>query len=148
MIAQAKQLSTHPHIVISTPGRLADHLESCNTFTLKRIKYLVLDEADRLLEPGKFGNQLTTIFDALPKQFQTLLFSATITESLSNQRTISIKDPFFWESKSAVATVEHLDQRYILCPSDVKTSYFVHIVHNHVEQNPKSSIIVFVSTCK
>lgn len=49
MVEQGKQLSKNPHIVVATPGRLLDHLESCNTFTLSRIKFLVLDEADRLL---------------------------------------------------------------------------------------------------
>lgn len=49
MIEQGRQLSKNPHVVVATPGRLADHLGSCNTFTLSKIKFLVLDEADRLL---------------------------------------------------------------------------------------------------
>uniref|UniRef100_A0A0K8RGQ5 RNA helicase n=1 Tax=Ixodes ricinus TaxID=34613 RepID=A0A0K8RGQ5_IXORI len=61
MVTQGRLLAESPHVVVSTPGRLADHLESCNTFTLGRIKFLVLDEADRLLE-GHFNEQLKTIF--------------------------------------------------------------------------------------
>lgn len=54
MVRQGLELSTRPHIVIATPGRLADHMDACNTFSLARIKYLVLDEADRLLgTPGE-----------------------------------------------------------------------------------------------
>lgn len=49
MVEQGRQLSKLPHVVVATPGRLVDHLEGCDTFTLSRIKFLVIDEADRLL---------------------------------------------------------------------------------------------------
>lgn len=71
--------------------RLADHLESCDTFSLKYIKFLVLDEADRLLS-GQFDKQITTIFNALPKERQTLLFSATMTDTLEKVRMITKKN--------------------------------------------------------
>lgn len=58
MVTQGLELSKKPHIVVSTPGRLVDHLESCNTFSLKKIKFLVLDEADRLLS-GQFDEQVS-----------------------------------------------------------------------------------------
>merc|ERR1712025_671134 len=98
MVLQGRDLATRPHIVIATPGRLADHLESCKTFSLKKIKYLVLDEADRLLEEtGGFSDQLKVIFDNLPsKNKQTLLFSATMTESMEQLKNkISMKDQVF-----------------------------------------------------
>lgn len=121
MIVQARELSNKPHIVVSTPGRywhfgyilyimykhykvkifklylfyysrrLADHLESCNTFSLKSIKFLVLDEADRLLG-GKFDKQIATIFSELPKEKQTLLFSATMTDTLEKVKMITKKN--------------------------------------------------------
>ena len=47
---QSKDLDKRPHVVIATPGRLADHIENNSTFSLDKVKYLVLDEADRLLE--------------------------------------------------------------------------------------------------
>lgn len=71
--------------------RLADHLESCNTFSLKRIKFLVLDEADRLLG-GRFDKQIATIFNALPKERQTLLFSATMTDTLEKVKKVTKKN--------------------------------------------------------
>lgn len=71
--------------------RLADHLESCDTFSLKRIQFLVLDEADRLLG-GKFDKQIATIFKALPKERQTLLFSATMTDTLEKVKMITKKN--------------------------------------------------------
>lgn len=57
MVVQGQELSKKPHIVVATPGRLADHIESCDTFSLSKIKYLVLDEADRLLG-GQFDRQV------------------------------------------------------------------------------------------
>lgn len=71
--------------------RLADHLESCDTFSLKSIKFLVLDEADRLLG-GRFDKQIETIFNALPKERQTLLFSATMNDTLEKVRMITKKN--------------------------------------------------------
>lgn len=91
MMVQGLELSKHPHIVVATPGRLADHLDSCDTFSLQRIKFLVLDEADRLLS-GHFDEQLKKIFAALPKQKQVLFFSATMTDALDKvQRIVSDK---------------------------------------------------------
>lgn len=85
------ELSRQPHIVVATPGRLADHIESCKTFTLSRIQFLVLDEADRLLG-GHFDQQIKTIFGELPKKRQNLFFSATITDTLEKlNRIISNK---------------------------------------------------------
>lgn len=71
--------------------RLADHLESCDTFSLKRIRFLILDEADRLLG-GRFDKQIATIFEALPKERQTLLFSATMTDTLEKVKMITKKN--------------------------------------------------------
>lgn len=53
---QSKDLDKRPHVVIATPGRLADHIENNSTFSLSKIKYLVMDEADRLLEGTSFFN--------------------------------------------------------------------------------------------
>lgn len=71
--------------------RLADHLESCDTFSLKRIKFLVLDEADRLLG-GLFDKQIKTIFSAIPKNCHRLLFSATMTDVLETVKEVTDKD--------------------------------------------------------
>lgn len=88
MMVQGLELSKRPHIVVATPGRLVDHLNSCDTFSLKKIKFLVLDEADRLVG-GHFDKQLKQIFAALPKQKQILLFSATMTNDLDNVKKIA-----------------------------------------------------------
>nr|XP_022329447.1 probable ATP-dependent RNA helicase DDX49 [Crassostrea virginica] len=147
MMQQGIDLQVKPHIVISTPGRLADHLQSCDTFSLRKIKFLVLDEADRLIEDD-FGEQLETIFKVLPKKRQTLLFSATMTKHLKDLQDVAMNKPFFWQQKSEVATVEGLKQYYVLMPADIKDAYLVHILDKYTEANKKSSIMIFTNTCK
>ena len=99
MTEQATQLSEKPHVVIATPGRLADHIESGTEFSLSKIQMLVLDEADRLLEDN-FGDQLQTIFNVLPKKRQTLLFSATITDTIKKLQELSSTKPFIFDAQT------------------------------------------------
>ncbi|XP_032992410.1 probable ATP-dependent RNA helicase DDX49 [Lacerta agilis] len=150
MVAQALELSRKPHIVIATPGRLADHLRSSSTFSLQKVKFLVLDEADRLLEQGctDFTKDLEVILAALPASRQTMLFSATLTDTLNELKEIAMNKPFFWESKSEVRTVEQLDQRYLLVPEKVKDAYLVHLVQTFQDKHEDWSIIIFTNTCK
>ncbi|XP_022108140.1 probable ATP-dependent RNA helicase DDX49 [Acanthaster planci] len=147
MIRQGLELSKKPHVVISTPGRLADHIKSTDTCDLRKIKFLVLDEADRLLE-GNFGPDLEVIFDAIPTVRQTLLFSATITDTMKELQKVSMSKPFFWMSKAPVVTVEQLDQRYCITPAQVKDAYLMHIVHQFCSEDEKRSVMIFTSTCK
>lgn len=150
MVAQALELSKKPHIVVATPGRLADHIRSSNTFSMSKIKFLIMDEADRLLEQGctDFTKDLEVILSVVPSKRQTLLFSATLTDTLQELRSIAMNRPFFWESKSEVRTVEELDQRYILTPEKVKDAYLVHLIQNFQDEHDEWSIIIFTNTCK
>src|SRR5690606_7284173 len=75
MRIDAQAISTYPQIIVATPGRLCDHLDRGNIW-LDFIEVVVLDEADRMLDMG-FTTQLNRIMDDLPKNRQTLLFSAT-----------------------------------------------------------------------
>lgn len=147
MVTQGKELAQRPHVVIATPGRLADHLDSCNTFSLKKIKFLVLDEADRMMD-GSFDEQLEKIFKALPKKRQTLLFTATINESLETLQKTSQKEPFYYEAPSTQVTVQELDQRFVLTPVEAKDGYLIQLVQNFREKNEKGLIIIFVRTIK
>jgi len=74
--------------------RLYDHLGSCPTFTLKKIKFLVIDEADRILG-GNFDEQLKRIFDDLPEKRQNLLFSATMTDILEKVKEVAKNEVIF-----------------------------------------------------
>ncbi|XP_062365917.1 probable ATP-dependent RNA helicase DDX49 [Cinclus cinclus] len=150
MVAQALELARKPHVVIATPGRLADHLRSSSTFSLRKIKFLVLDEADRLLEQGcaDFSADLELILEALPARRQTLLFSATLTATLSQLQALAANKPFFWEAVSQVRTVEELEQRYLLVPEALKDAHLVHLVQSFREQHEDWAIIIFTKTCK
>ncbi|XP_025920630.1 probable ATP-dependent RNA helicase DDX49 [Apteryx rowi] len=150
MVAQALELARKPHVVIATPGRLADHLRSSNTFSLKKLKFLVLDEADRLLEQEctDFTEDLEVILGAVPARRQTLLFSATLTNTLNELKSLAMNKPFFWEALSEVRTVDELDQRYLLVPETVKDAYLVHLIQTFQDEHEDWSIIVFTKTCK
>ncbi len=76
MREQKEMIRRNPRIVIATPGRLNDHLEQ-RTITLREVSILVLDEADRMFDMG-FRPQIETILRQIPKERQTLLFSATM----------------------------------------------------------------------
>ncbi|KAM7309294.1 putative ATP-dependent RNA helicase DDX49 [Ixodes scapularis] len=91
---------------------------------------------------------LKTIFSALPKSRQTLLFSATITKTLEELRSVAMTDPFFYTAPAEVATVEELDQRYVLTPSHVRDAYLVHVLQRFLNSVPKGSVVIFTSTCK
>lgn len=100
MMSQAIELAQKPHIVVATPGRLVDHIKnSANAIHFKRIKFLVLDEADRMLTDN-FAEDLEVIFDTLPKKRQTLLFSATMTPEIKEIQFSSTKKPFVYSCAS------------------------------------------------
>lgn len=104
--------------------------------------------ASRTERESFFRSQLKTIFSALPKSRQTLLFSATITKTLEELRSVAMTDPFFYTAPAEVATVEELDQRYVLTPSHVRDAYLVHVLQRFLNSVPKGSVVIFTSTCK
>lgn len=146
-VAQCAELNQSPHIVVATPGRLADILETSPELTLKRIKFLVLDEADRLMD-GRFDTQLRTIWASLPEKRQTLLFSATITDRLQRMKELATSEVFLWQSTNTQATVQQLDERYALVNPIVKDATMIATVVRQIEQKPKGLILIFTDTCK
>ena len=89
---QEATLRTRPDIVIATPGRLIDHIHNSPSFTLDALDILVLDEADRMLEDG-FADELKEIIKACPVSRQTMLFSATMTDSIDDLIKMSLNKP-------------------------------------------------------
>ena len=79
---QERELKGKTHVVIGTPGRVLDHIDR-GTLKTKQIKYLVIDEADEMLNMG-FIRQVEAVFRRIPKKRVTMLFSATIPEEISN----------------------------------------------------------------
>ncbi|HEY6260604.1 MAG TPA: DEAD/DEAH box helicase [Nitrospiraceae bacterium] len=90
MQAQIRGLRQRPDVLVATPGRLLDHMWN-GTVNLALIKILVLDEADRMLDMG-FAPQINQIFDALPVERQTLLFSATLPKDVTRLVQASLKE--------------------------------------------------------
>ncbi|KAG6846374.1 ribosomal RNA processing protein, partial [Arthromyces matolae] len=91
-VQQAVRLVQKPHIIVATPGRLLDHLKSTKGFSLRQLKHLVLDEADRLLDLD-FQREITEILQTIPKERSTYLFSATMTVNVSKLQRASLSDP-------------------------------------------------------
>ncbi|CAH0591682.1 unnamed protein product [Chrysodeixis includens] len=148
-LEESLKLSKRPHIVVAMPGRLADHITGCDTFNLKKIKYLVLDEADRLFSES-FQDDLETIFNALPAQRQNLLFSATITDDVKESKILPLKKDklLTWSETDTQLTVTTLDQRYVVCPAYARDVYLVQALRKYRETKPSSHIIVFTDTKK
>ncbi|CAG9782485.1 unnamed protein product [Diatraea saccharalis] len=148
-LEESLKLAKRPHIVVAMPGRLADHLQGCDTFTLKKIKYLVLDEADRLFSES-FQDDLETIFNALPQKRQNLLFSATITEDVRESKLLPLNKEKLniWTESDPQLTVSTLDQRYVVCPAYARDVYLVQTLRKYRETKPSSHIIVFTDTKK
>ena len=142
-VAQAVQISKRPHIIVATPGRLLDHLENTKGFSLKTLKFLVLDEADRLLDLD-FGPEIDKILKAIPKDRTTFLFSATMTGKVEKLQRACLRNPHKIEvSTSKYQTVESLVQSYAFIPAKYKETYLIWIL---TELQGLTGII-FVSTC-
>lgn len=90
--SQEVALRGRPDVVIATPGRLIDHLRNSPSFGLDSLDILILDEADRMLEDG-FADELSEIIKACPTSRQTMLFSATMTDSVDDLVRMSLNKP-------------------------------------------------------
>ncbi|KAG6857580.1 hypothetical protein H0H87_000179 [Tephrocybe sp. NHM501043] len=90
--SQEVALRSRPDVVIATPGRLIDHIHNSPSFTLETLDVLVLDEADRMLSDG-FADELAEIVKSCPPSRQTMLFSATMTDSVDELVKMSLNKP-------------------------------------------------------
>jgi ATP-dependent RNA helicase DDX27 len=115
--AQAHTLRTLPDILIATPGRLIDHLTNTPSFTLSALDVLVIDEADRMLEAG-FTDELEEIIKACPRSRQTMLFSATMTDSVDELVKLSLDKPIRVFVDPKRNTASGLTQEFVRIRSD------------------------------
>lgn len=142
MVPQAIALGKKPHIVVATPGRLLDHLENTKGFSLRQLKYLVMDEADRLLDLD-FGPILDKILKVLPRERHTMLFSATMSTKIDSLTRAALQNPVRVSiSSSSYQTVKNLMQRYIFIPHKFKDVYLMYLLHEFAGQ----SCILFTRT--
>lgn len=154
---QAINLASRPHIVVATPGRLAEHIKTSGEDTicgLRRVKFVVFDEADRLLTPGK-GSMLPDLETCLsvvppPTQRQTLLFTATVTPevlALKEQPRPGRPPIFVCEVDTEdLAIPPKLQQKYIQTPVTHKECY-LHVALETPE-NLKKPVIIFCNRTK
>ena len=138
IILQIKDLRD-ADIVVSTPGRLLDHI-SRGTIDLSKIKTLVLDEADRMLDMG-FFKDVTKIIGYCPKNRQTLLFSATISSEIIKISNIYMNHPVEVSAESHVDPSK-LKQIFYDVPSKEKFSLFVHLL----KEEHSKLVMVFCNT--
>ena len=110
MKPQTLQLKGGVEVLIATPGRLLDHIEAKNAI-LNQVEYVVLDEADRMLDIG-FLPDLQRILAYLPKQRQTLLFSATFSPEIKKLAASYLQDPLLVEVARPNATATNVEQRF------------------------------------
>ncbi|KAL2003366.1 hypothetical protein VTN02DRAFT_4102 [Thermoascus thermophilus] len=142
MVPQAIALGKKPHIIVATPGRLMDHLENTKGFSLRTLKYLVMDEADRLLDMD-FGPILDKILKVLPRERRTYLFSATMSSKVESLQRASLSNPLRVSvSSNKYQTVSTLLQSYLFFPHKYKDIYLVYLLNEFAGQ----SAIVFTRT--
>ncbi|XP_011494983.1 PREDICTED: probable ATP-dependent RNA helicase DDX47 [Ceratosolen solmsi marchali] len=142
MMTQALMLAKKPHIIVATPGRLVDHLENTKGFNLRSLKFLVMDEADRILNMD-FEVEVDKILRVIPRERRTLLFSATMTKKVHKLQRASLQNPVKIEVSTKYQTVEKLKQYYVFIPIKFKDVYLVHLL-NELSGN---SFMIFCSTC-
>lgn len=118
MKPQTAELKAGVEVLIATPGRLLDHIEAKNCI-LSQVEYVVLDEADRMLDIG-FLPDLQRILSYLPKQRQTLLFSATFSSEIKKLAQSYLQDPVLVEVARPNATATNVEQRFYKVDEDNK----------------------------
>lgn len=107
---EIKEMKRGASIITGTPGRVFDHILK-KTLVTKNIKFLVLDEADRMLDMG-FIDQIVKIIKTLPRNRVTLLFSATMPSTIKHICKAYMKDPITLELESETKTVDTIEQLY------------------------------------
>jgi ATP-dependent RNA helicase DeaD len=139
---QINELRKGVNIVIGTPGRIMDHMRR-NTLRLNKIKMVVLDEADEMLNMG-FREDIETILKSTPIERQTVMFCATMPKEIMAITKMYLKQPKLVEINRNVVTLEAIEQYYCEVPTVKKPEALIEILKLH---KPKMTI-VFCNTQK
>lgn len=132
---QIAAIRRDPHVIIATPGRLNDHLEH-KTAHLGKISILVLDEADRMLDMG-FLPQIRRILAVIPKERQTMLFSATLSQEIMAMASAYMKLPVRIEVAPTGTTAERVTQEIFIVQRDAK----IRLLEKILQQYTGSTLI-------
>lgn len=133
---QKLELKQKTHIVVGTPGRVLDHIEK-GTLALERLQYLIIDEADEMLNMG-FIDQVEAIINELPTDRVTMLFSATLPTDVEKLCHKYMKNPVDIEIKATGITTDKIDHSLFIVREDDKLSLLKDVT---MVENPDSCII-------
>jgi ATP-dependent RNA helicase DeaD len=133
---QKNELKQKTHIVAGTPGRVMDHIER-GTLVLDKLNFLVIDEADEMLNMG-FIEQVEAIIRKLPRQRMTCIFSATLPDEVKNLSLNYMKNPIDIEINATELTTNKIDHTLYEVSEDDKFSLLTDVT---VVENPDSCII-------
>ncbi|KAM7275613.1 hypothetical protein ACFE04_017479 [Oxalis oulophora] len=150
---EQKRMQANPcQILVATPGRLRDHTENTSGFAsrLMGVKVLVLDEADHLLDMG-FRKDIEKIIAAVPKQRQTLLFSATIPDEVRQISHIALKRDHEYINtveEGSEETHAQVSQMHLVSPLDNHFALLYTILKEHIADDVNYKVLVFCTTAK
>ncbi|CAE7911183.1 DDX10 [Symbiodinium necroappetens] len=144
-LAEEQHAVANMSILVATPGRLLQHLDESPGFDASALLILVIDEADRILDFG-FQETMHNILQHLPVQRQTLLFSATLHNSVHRLGRAALRSPevISVHHNAKSRTPETLKQIYMVVPLEKKVDTLFSFLRSHSQKKT----IVFVSTCK
>ena len=134
--SQLNKLKGNIQLIIATPGRLLDHIKR-KTVDLKKIKTIIIDEADQMLLMG-FRNEIDTIMKERPKKVQTLCFSATMDSAVKKLAYRYMKDPLVISVKKEEVTLENIRQEVVETTDRLKREALFTVLD---EDNPFMAII-------
>ena len=140
MKGQTAELKKGVEVLVATPGRLLDHIEAKNA-VLNQVEYVVLDEADRMLDIG-FLPDLQRILSYLPKQRITLLFSATFSPEIKRLASSYLQDPVTIEVARSNATASTVEQHFYSVGADDKRR----ALHQILKTRGMKQAFVFVNS--
>ncbi|GAA0355940.1 DEAD/DEAH box helicase [Bacillus horti] len=133
---QKLELKQKNHVVVGTPGRVLDHIQK-GTFPLERLQFLVLDEADEMLNMG-FIEQVESILYELPKGRVTMLFSATISKDVKELCKTYMQQPNYIEIKTTDRNINKIEHFYYEVSSSKKFGLLLDVL---ALENPDSCLI-------
>jgi superfamily II DNA/RNA helicase len=144
MDPQTQALRGGVEVVIATPGRLLDHLQQKNTH-LSQVQIVVLDEADRMLDMG-FLPDISRILNQLPRERQSLMFSATFSEEIKKLAANFLRDPQLIEVARRNATAELITQEVFRVHESEKTDVLLQILRTRGPDGGRlTQVLVFVN---
>ncbi|EDR22313.1 ATP-dependent rRNA helicase RRP3, putative [Entamoeba dispar SAW760] len=145
VMKQSVQLAKRPHVIVGTPGRIVYHIKNTKGVeeSIQKVKFLVIDEADKLLEMD-FANEIDYLIEKLPSQRTTMLFSATMSTKVEKLQRASLTHPVkIKEEEQKYQTVDTLRQEYCFIPFKYRDGYLLSIL----KETEGKSIIIFTMKC-